>query len=126
MSFHDKKNCSAHAFEYVNKRDEAREKKITLFEHNQLQTRTVDFFLDKEKDLLSCSTGAKDYYACAVVGINSKSKIEFLDVSDEVNKLDETTKNCLIKKLQSYDYRLLKAKFGTKFTMPLKLVTKKD
>lgn len=126
MTFHDKKNCSPKAYEYINKRDEAREKKITLYEHNQLQTHTVDFFLEKEKDLLSCSQGLKDNYACLAVGINSKSKLEFVDVADEVHKLDESVKNCLVKKLQSYDYRSLKAKFGNKFIMPLKMTAKKD
>lgn len=122
LTFRDKKNCSPKAFEYVNKRDEAREKTITLYEYNQLQTRTVDFFVEKEADLQSCYTDkSKEYYACAIVGINSKAKIEFIDVSDEVNKLDVGIKDCLVKKLTGYDYKSLKAKNGTKFTIPLKL-----
>ena len=111
----------------MNKRDEAREKKITLYEYNQLQTRTVDFFVEKEADLQSCYTDAsKEYYVCAVGGINSKAKIEFLDIADEVNKLDQTTKDCLEKKLQGYNYKILKAKNGTKFTIPLKMTVKKS
>lgn len=126
LTFHDKKNCSPKAYAYVNKRDEAREKKITLYEYNQLQTRIVDYFVEKEADLQSCYTDkSHEYYACAVVGITSKSKVEFLDVSDEVNKLDVNVKNCLEKKLQGYNYKSLKAKAGTKFTIPLKLANKK-
>ncbi|MBC7427177.1 MAG: hypothetical protein H7336_01115 [Bacteriovorax sp.] len=125
LSFHDKKNCSTKAYAYVNKRDEAREKKITLYEHNQLQIRTVDYLVEKEADLQSCYTDkSREFYACAVVGINSKAKVEFLDVSDEVNKLDANLKNCLEKKLQSYNYKALKAKTGTKFTIPLKFNVK--
>ena len=126
LTFHEKRNCSPTAYEYINKRDEAREKKITLYEFNELQTRSVDFFLAKEKDLMSCyEETSQEYYVCAVVGVSSKAKVEFLDVADEVNKLDENIKNCLIKKLQSYDYKPLKAKYGTKFTMPLKFTAKK-
>jgi prolyl-tRNA synthetase len=121
LSFHEKRNCSPKAYEYLNKRDEAREKKITLYEYNQLQTRTVDFFIEKEADLQSCyKDSSREYYACAVVGINSKAKIEFLDVADEVNKLSPELKNCLEKKLQSYNYKSLKATAGTKFAIPVK------
>ena len=112
--------------EYAKKRDVAWEKKITLYAYNELQTRTVDFFLEKEADLKSCLTNEnQEYYACIVVGINSKSKIDFLDVADEVNKLDNETKNCLEKKMRSYNYKDIQASLGTKFTMPLKLSTKK-
>ncbi len=125
LTFRDKKNCAPKAYEYVNKRDEAREKKITLYEYNQLQTRTVDFFVEKEADLQSCyKDTSKEYYACAIVGINSKAKVEFLDVSDEVNKLDGELRDCLVKKLQGYNYKTLKAKNGTKFTIPLKFAKK--
>lgn len=125
ITFSDKKNCSPKAYDYINKRDVEREKKITLYEYNQLQTRIVDFFVEKENDLQSCYIDtSNEYYACAVVGINSRGKVEFIDVSDEVNKLNMTIKECVTKKLQGYNYKPLKAKNGTKFTIPLKLAQK--
>lgn len=126
LTFSDKKNCAPKAYEMMKKRDEAREKRITLYEYNQLQTRIVDFLVEKEDDLQSCYKNKEhEYYACAIVSINSKAKIDFLDVSDEVNKLDPEIKTCLENKLKGYNYKTLKAKQGTKFTLPLKLSNRK-
>lgn len=108
----------------ISKRDEAREKKISLYDHNQLQVRTVDFFLSKEKDLLSCSS-THNNHVCIAVSVNSKSKIDFVEASDEVNKIDPALKDCIEKKLKSYNYKELKAKQGTKFIMPLKFISQK-
>lgn len=132
LSFSEKKNCSASSIAYITKRDEAREKKVTLYEHNKLQERTVDWYLSKEADLQSCyaeftkSGRTEEYHVCIAIGVNTKSKIDFADASDEVNKLDAGLKSCLEKKLKAYDAKSLKAKFGNKFIMPLKLAAKKS
>ena len=131
LSFSEKKNCSAQSYAYITKRDEAREKKVTLYEHNKLQERTVDWYLTKEADLQSCYTEftkagrTEEYHVCLAIGVNTKSKVEFAEVSDEVNKLDAVLKSCLEKKIKSYDAKAMKAKFGNKFIMPLKLTAKK-
>ena len=131
LSYSDKKNCSPKAYEYINKRDIAREKKVTLFEHNELQTRAVDFFLAHEEDLQKCYADftkeghAEEYHVCIAVSVNTKSKVEFAEASDEVNNLDKGVKACLEKKLLSYDYKNFKAKNGAKFILPLKLAEKK-
>lgn len=131
LSFSEKKNCSASSYSYITKRDEAREKKVTLYEHNKLQERTVDWYLTKEADLQSCYTDftkagrTEEYHVCLAIGVNTKSKIDFAEASDEVNKLDAGLKSCLEKKLKAYDAKSLKAKFGNKFIMPLKLSAKK-
>jgi hypothetical protein len=39
--------------------------------------------------------------------------------------LDAGLKSCLEKKLKAYDAKSLKAKFGNKFIMPLKLIVAK-
>ncbi len=132
LTFSEKKNCSASSYGYITKRDEAREKKVTLYEHNKLQERTVDWYLSKEADLQSCYTEftkagrTEEYHVCLAIGVNSKSKIDFAEATDEVNKLDAGLKTCLEKKLKAYDVKSLKAKFGSKFIMPLKLATTKN
>ncbi|MEA9356858.1 hypothetical protein SHI21_11605 [Bacteriovorax sp. PP10] len=131
LTFSEKKNCSSQSYAYITKRDEAREKKVTLYEHNKLQERTVDWYLTKEADLQSCYTEfikagrTEEYHVCLAIGVSSKSKIDFAEASDEVNKLDAGLKSCLEKKLKSYDAKSLKAKFGNKFIMPLRLPAKK-
>lgn len=131
LPFSEKKNCSAQSYAYITKRDEAREKKVTLYEHNKLQERTVDWYLTKEADLQSCYTEftkagrTEEYHVCLAIGVNTKSKVEFAEASDEVNKLDAGLKSCLEKKIKSYDAKAMKAKFGNKFIMPLKLTAKK-
>lgn len=131
LSFSEKKNCSPASYTYITKRDEAREKKVTLYEHNKLQERTVDWYLTKEADLQSCYTEftkagrTEEYHVCLAVGVNTKSKIDFAEASDVVNNLDAGLKSCLEKKLKAYDAKSLKAKYGNKFIMPLKLAAKK-
>lgn len=131
LSYSDKKNCSTKSYEYINKRDISREKKVTLFEHNELQTRAVDFFLAHEDDLQKCyqdftkAGRTEEYHVCVAVGVSTKSKVDFAEASDEVNKLDANIKTCLEKKLLSYDYKSFKAKNGAKFILPLKLAAKK-
>jgi hypothetical protein len=131
LSYSDKKNCSPKSYEYINKRDVAREKQITLFEHNELQTRAVDFFLAHEEDLHKCyqdftkAGHTEEYSVCIAVGVNTKSKVDFAEASDETNGLDKGIKSCLEKKLLSYDYKNFKAKHGAKFILPLKLTEKK-
>ena len=130
--FIERRNCSKNAYEYVKKSDANREKKITLYEHNQLQERIVDFFLEKEADLQSCyqeylsKNEASEYYVCIAIGLDNKSKLNYSSVSDEANKLNENLRNCLEKKLQAYDYKSLKAKHGTRFIVPLKLATRNE
>lgn len=131
LTFSEKRNCSAASYTYITKRDEVREKKVTLYEHNKLQERTVDWYLTKEADLQSCYSDftkqgrTEEYHVCLAIGVSAKSKIEFAEASDEVNKLDAGLKSCLEKKLKSYDAKSLKAKFGNKLIMPLKLAAKK-
>ena len=121
LTFSEKKNCSPKSYEFITKRDEAREKKITLYEHNQLQNRTVDFFLEKEKDLLNCST-THNNHVCIAISINSKSKVDYVEASDMINNLDPLLKSCIENKLKSYNYKDLQVKLGTKFIIPLKFI----
>jgi hypothetical protein len=46
---------------------------------------------------------AEEYYVCAVITINDKRKISFIDVDDHSTALDTELKKCIIKSIEDSD-----------------------
>lgn len=109
-SFRQERNCSAKALAFMESDFKVNEK---LIEQNKKNG--IEWMAKLTPEIKKCyystmDAGAREeYHACAVIGVDEKSKIKFLDVDDKSKNFNSELKTCITKLIESADLKYIQS-----------------
>ncbi len=112
--YNQQKNCSVRALDYLAhppKREHVTSNPITPAGAAQLKS----LLESANQKIQTCyqqflNLGhTQDYNVCTVIDVDHQGKIDFLDIDDRANQLDDDLKNCMTREMDSLNFNAFKS-----------------